>query len=198
MAGSRADTELGIQLRHKSTTLVIRRGGGDYLIGSTPTFLGGVVAGMLRGLRHVRVGPRALARLVAASLSSVRSLLNRPWRIDACDGCNAGFSSRDKARTSWASSSPCSLASSTPSSTPSSAASHAPCAVWWLDLQSGNAVRSSVRRVLARHAYDALLEAQPNIRIVECPPEIQLAALTVPSELIAVTGNPIVARRNAF
>eukprot|EP00873_Tetraselmis_striata_P041907 jgi/Tetstr1/462171/TSEL_007236.t1 len=45
------------------------------------------------------------------------------------------------------------------------------CTVWLLDLHSWNAVRSSVRRVLPRHSYDALLETQANLRIVKYPPK---------------------------
>lgn len=77
------DSKLGIQILHKSTTLGIRREGGNSFFGrdnSLPLICG--VARVLRHLRPGKVGPRALAGLLPVSRSSVPSLLNVAWRFD--------------------------------------------------------------------------------------------------------------------
>eukprot|EP00873_Tetraselmis_striata_P008334 jgi/Tetstr1/428598/TSEL_018589.t1 len=89
------DTEFGIHLGQESTTLVIRRDGGNYLTDGDlkPPFIDGVVAVTWRGLRHARVGPRALAGLLAPCVSCGRTLLKLPWRIVVRrDWFSAGFS----------------------------------------------------------------------------------------------------------
>lgn len=88
-----SDTKPIIQLLKKSTTLGIRRDGGNILFGrarSPPHICG--VARMLRHLRPVKVGPRALAGLLLATLSNVISMLSDAWGLDARrDGSSGGF-----------------------------------------------------------------------------------------------------------